>query len=157
MHRTAQPTRLVAVVIALGAVAAGCNSSGGSGAGSSTTAANHETFCRTMKQVTSLLDPNSGSMTPQATKARYESLSALLDRAQDSAPPALTHDVATFATAIHGFTTALAKVGYHLDAIYKTRAGVKLAADTSHALTAAIVNELTGPCGLDLGPSRAPN
>jgi hypothetical protein len=50
-------------------------------------------------------------------------LSALFDRAQDSAPPALTQDVATFATAIHGFTAARAKVGYHLDAIYKTRAG----------------------------------
>jgi hypothetical protein len=65
--------------------------------------------------------------------------------------------VATFDTAIHGFAIALAEVGYQLDAIFKTPKGAKLAADTSHALTPAIVDELAGPCGLDLGPSRPPN
>jgi hypothetical protein len=162
MHRTAQPAQLVAVVLAAGILAAGCssNSSTGidaTGSSSRSNPTNHATFCRTMKQVTDLLDPNTGSMTPAGTKARYESLSILLDHAHQSAPPALAPDVATFATAIHRFTTALAKDGYHLDAIYKTPGGEKLAADTSHALTAAIVNELTGPCGIDLGPSRAPN
>jgi hypothetical protein len=110
-----------------------------------------------MKQVTDLLEPHAGLTTPKATKARYISLSTLLDQAKESAPPALTDDVATFATAIHGFATALAKVGYDLDAIFKTRNGAKLAADTSHALTPAIVDELTGPCGLNLGPPRKPN
>jgi hypothetical protein len=65
--------------------------------------------------------------------------------------------VATFATAIHGFATAPVRVGYQLDAIFKAPNGVKLAADTPHALTPAIVDELTGPCGLDLGPPRPPN
>jgi hypothetical protein len=91
------------------------------------------------------------------TKARYDALSPLLEAAKGSAPPALAADLATFATAIHGFATALANVDYRLDAIFKTPEGVKLAADTSHALTPAIVDELAGPCGLDLGPPRPPN
>jgi hypothetical protein len=110
-----------------------------------------------MKQVTGLLEPKTESPTRQDTRARYESLATLLDQAQKSAPAALTDDLATFATAIHGFATALAKVDYQLDAVFKTPTGVKLAADTSHALTPAIVNELTGPCGIDLGPPRPPN
>jgi hypothetical protein len=110
-----------------------------------------------MKQVTTLLEPKTDSPTPAETKARYASLSALLDRATTSAPPMLSSDVAAFATAIRGFATALSKVGYQLDALFKTPKGVKLAADTSHALTPAIVDELTGRCGLDLGPPRSPN
>jgi hypothetical protein len=161
MHGTAQPAHLVAAVLTLGFLAAACGGTsgcGGSGGTSgSATSTNHQTFCRTMKQVTSLLDPNTGSTTPEGTKARYESLSRLLDQAKDSGPPSLADDVATFDTAIHGFATALARVGYQLDAIFKTPEGTKLAADTSHALTPAIVDELTGPCGLDLGPSRPPN
>jgi len=107
-----------------------------------------------MKQVTDLLEPNTGSTTRDGTKARYDKLSTLLHQATQSAPAALAGDVATFAAAIHGFATALAKVDYQLDAMFTTPQGVKLATDTSHALTPAIVDELTGPCGLDLGPPR---
>jgi hypothetical protein len=156
-HRTAQPAPFVAVVLAASILAVGCSSSIAATGSSRSSVTNHATFCHTMKQVTDLLEPNTGSMTPAGTKVRYERLSTLLHQAHRSSPPALAPDVATFAIAIHRFTTALAKVGYQLDAIYKSPGGEKLAADTSHALSATIVNELTGPCGIDLGPSRAPN
>lgn len=149
MYRAAQPIRRVATVLILGLLAAGC--------GGSAKTADPQAFCRTMKQVTNLLEPNTGSTTPAGTKARYESLSTMLAQATDSAPPALTKDVAAFATAIHAFAGALAKVGYRLDAIFTTPGGAKLAADTSHALTPAIVDELVGPCALNLGPPRSPN
>jgi hypothetical protein len=150
VHRTARPAQLVATAFTLGLLlAAAC--------GAGATATNGPTFCGTMHQVTDLLEPKTRSTTPEGTKARYDSLSTLLAQAKESAPPALADDVATFATAIHGFATALAKVGYQLDAIFKTPEGVTLAADTSHALTPAIVDELTGPCGLDLGPPHPPN
>ena len=149
MHGTARPTPCVAVLFSLSLLAVGCTGRA--------TATSDPSFCPTMKQVTDLLDPQDGSTTPEATKARYDSLSTLLNAATRSAPPALTADVASFATAIHGFATALADVGYQLDAIFQTPAGVTLAADTSHALTPAIVDELTGRCSLDLGPPRPPN
>jgi len=110
-----------------------------------------------MKEVVGLLEPATESPTPEANKARYASLSVLLEQARISAPPALTADIATFANAIHGFDAALANVGYRLDAVFSTADGAKLAAETSHALTPAIVNELTGPCGIDLGAPRPPN
>jgi hypothetical protein len=149
VHRTAQPTHQVVTLLAVALLTAAC--------GGSARAASDRTFCRTMKQVTTLLEPKTESPTPAETKARYDSLSTLLDDATTSAPPALVRDVAAFATAIHGFATALSTVGYQLDAIFKTPNGVKLAADTSHALTPAIVDRLTGACGLDLGPPRPPN
>lgn len=160
LQRTAAP-RLVTIALAAGILAVGCSSSSTGGGATSSSGSgsgiNHATFCHTMSQVTDLLNPHTGLMTPAGTKGRYESLSTLLHQASQSSPPALAADVATFATAIHQFTTALAKVGYQLDAVYKTLDGEMLAAETSHALTSAIVNELTGPCGIDLGASRAPN
>lgn len=149
MDRAVQPIRRVATVLLFGLLLAGC--------GGSSSTADPQAFCRTMKQVTDLLEPNNGSTTPAGTKARYASLFTLLGQATDSAPPALTKDVATFATAIHAFASALAKVGYRLDALFATPGGAKLAADTSHALTPAVVDELVGPCALNLGPPRSPN
>jgi len=110
-----------------------------------------------MKEVVGLLEPATESPTPEANKARYASLSVLLDQARASAPPALTVDIATFANAIRDFAAALAKVDYKIDAIFSTADGAKLAADASHALTPAIVSELTGPCGIDLGAPRPPS
>ncbi|MDT4942184.1 MAG: hypothetical protein QOH57_3406 [Mycobacterium sp.] len=151
MHRITSRARRIAVVLAFAVLATACSSSG------APPATSPPSFCDTMKQVTDLLAPNAGSRAPAATKARYDSVLTLLGQAKKSAPPRLVDDLATYADAIRGFTVALAKVGYDLDAVLKTHKGVKLAADTSHALSAAIVHELVGPCGIDLGPSHAPN
>jgi hypothetical protein len=103
-----------------------------------------------MEQVTALLEPNTGSTTPEDIEARYDELATLLDEAEQAAPPAIVDDVATFAIAIDDFAHALADLDYDLDAIYSTPVGAQLAEDTSHALTPAIIDHLTGLCGLTL-------
>jgi hypothetical protein len=59
--------------------------------------------------------------------------------------------VANCATAIDDFDAALADVDYDLDAMHATPEGVLLAEDTYHALAPAVIDHLTGPCGLTLG------
>jgi hypothetical protein len=141
MNGIAGPARLVAALVAVVGLLAAC--------GDDEPAAGD--FCDTMEQVTTLLEPNPGSTTPEHTEARYDELATLLDQAEQAAPPAIADDVATFATTIDDFATALADVDYDLDAIYSTPEGVQLAEDTSHALTPAIIDHLTGPCGLTPG------
>jgi hypothetical protein len=151
------------VALSVGLLVSGCSSDAATATGDSASAipsptpTSNNAFCPAMKQVTDLLEPNAGSTTPDQTKARYDNVSTLLAQAQQSAPPAFAEDVATFAAAIDRFSAALATVGYRLDAIFTTPGGEKLAADTSHALSPAIVEEMTGPCALDLGAPRAPN
>jgi hypothetical protein len=142
VNRIAGPARLVAALVAVVGLLAAC--------GDDEPAANGD-FCDTMEQVTTLLEPNTGSTTPEETQARYDELAMLLDQAEQAAPPAIADDVSTFANAIDDFATALADVDYDLDAMYSTPEGNQLAEDTSHALTPAIIDHLTGPCGLTLG------
>lgn len=143
MNRTARTARLAAAVFAVVGVLAAC--------GDDEPAAANGNFCDTMEQVTTLLEPNAGSPTPEETEARYDELATLLDQAERAAPPAMADDVSTFATAIGDFATALADVDYDLDVIYRTPEGEQLAQETSHALSPAIAEHLTGPCGLTLG------
>ena len=119
--------------------------------GDDQTAADHGDFCDAMEQASSLLEPNTGSPTPVGTRARYEELSSVLDVAEREAPTTIAGDVATFATAIDNYVTALASVDYDLDGLYSTPEGVQLADDTSHAITPAMVEHLTGPCDISLG------
>lgn len=142
MNRPAGPLRLVAALVAVVGLLAAC--------GDEERAANGD-FCDTMEQVTTLLEPNTGSTTPEETEARHDELTTLLDQAQQTAPPAIVDDVATLATAIDDFASALEEVDYDLDAIFSTPQGEQLAEDTSHALTPAIIDHLTGPCGLTPG------
>jgi hypothetical protein len=120
--------------------------------------ADERAFCTTMKQVMARLEPETTPRKPRARRTQYEELAALLKRAQATAPRGLNDDVARFARATDAFNNALAKVGYNLDAIYSTPAGVRLAADTSHALSKSLTNQITGPCGLapNNGESRTP-
>lgn len=145
MSHTARPTRLVAALFTLGLLAA-CGDDGTAAAGGE--------FCGAMEQVSTLLEPNTGSTTPEGIEARYRELVTLLDQAEQAAPSAIAGDVATLAAAIDDYATALADVDYDLDAIYSTPEGVQLAEDSSHALTPAVVDHMTGPCGLDLRPPR---
>jgi hypothetical protein len=144
MNRTSRLTRLVATLVSLSFMAACARHD-------HKAVANAE-FCHTMKQVTAQLDPGTGSQTPAANKARYEQLATLLAHAQTISPASLTNDVSTFQSAIGNFATALAAVNYDLDALFKTPTGIKQADDASHAMTPAVVDYMTGPCGLTFGP-----
>jgi hypothetical protein len=114
------------------------------------TAANGS-FCDSMERATALLEPGSGSTTPDAARTRYVELAAVLDAARRTAPPSISTDVAHFATAVDGFATALAAVDHDIDALFRTPEGVRLGEDASHALTPAVVAHLTRECGLALG------
>ena len=144
MNRTPRLTRLVTTVAALSFLAA-CSSHDHD-------ARANAAFCHTMKQVTARLDPGTGSQTPVANQARYEQLATLLAHARTISPASLTKDVTTFQSAIGNFAAALAAVDYDLDAFFKTPNGTKQADDASHAMTPAVVNYMTGPCGLTFGP-----
>jgi hypothetical protein len=144
MNLTSRLTRLVATLAALSFMAA-CTSHDHE-------AVANAAFCHTMKQVTARLDPGTGSQTPAANKARYEQLATLLAHAHTVSPASLTNDVTTFQSAIGNFAAALAAVNYDLDALFKTPNGTKQADDASHAMTPAVVNYMTGPCGLTFGP-----
>jgi hypothetical protein len=104
------------------------------------------------------LEPETAPRTPSARQTQYVQLAALLDQAQGAVPQRLHDDLARFTLAIDAFAAALAKVDYNLDAIYSTPNGVRLAADTSHALSPRLVEQITGPCGLapNNGEKRAP-
>lgn len=146
MSHTGRWPRRVAILFILGLLAA-CGDDG-------TTAGAGGKFCDAMERVSTLLEPNTGSTAPEGVEARYRELSRQLDQAEQTAPSAIEGDVAIFAAAIDDYATALAGVGYDLDTVYSTPEGVQLAEDTSHALTPAVVDHLTGRCGLDLGPPR---
>lgn len=105
-------------------------------------------FCDSMERVTQLLEPQTAGPTRQHAREQYAELVAVLDAAQRDAPDALEADVTTFATAIDRFTAALAAVDHDVDELFRTPAGVQLGAETSHALTADLVEYLSGPCGL---------
>lgn len=142
MYLTAKPGRLVTILSSVALLTA---------CGDDTEAADHGPFCEPMEEATILLEPHTGSTTPDGTRARYDKVSSVLDAAQQAAPTAIAADVAGFAAAINRFASALATVDYDIDALYNTPDGVQLAEDTSHALTPAIVEHLTGPCGLTVG------
>lgn len=117
-------------------------------------------FCKILAEASALLepDPADSEPPPEETKAEFDAIAALLAQAQVAAPPTLTADVATFASAIDKYRAALADVGYNLGAIYSTPEGIALANDTSHTLSPAIVRHMTGPCGISPngGEQRAP-
>lgn len=150
------PLATGALVILLAVGCGGTTAVSGDAAGKPP-ATESPSFCSTMQRVVELVEPATESPTPEANKARYASLAVLLEQAKISAPEKLRADVATFAIAIRKFDAALAAVGYKLEAIFSTADGAKLAADASHALSPAIVAELTDPCGIDLGAPRSPN
>lgn len=139
----ARPARTILAIAACGTIAlvSAC------GADESVT---ERSFCDSMEQATRLLEPQTAPTTRQDTRERYVELEAILDRAQRDAPVTLRADVATFATAIDRFATALAAVDHDLDDLFSTPAGVQLGEKTSHALTPALLGHLTGPCGVDL-------
>lgn len=110
-------------------------------------------FCDSMERITELLEPQTALPTRQDTRERYVEVVAVLDAAQRDAPAALKADVTTFATAIDRFTAALAALDHDIDALFRTRAGVQLGEETSHALTPAIVEHLSSSCELAFEPS----
>ena len=142
MHCRITPTRLGAALLTLTLTLVAC------GGGESTTPATP--FCAAIGEVAARMEPNSGSMTPQAVEARFDEVVTLLDEAEQTAPSVITDDVATYAAAIDDYATALAAVGFDLDALFSTPPGAQLAEDTSHALTPDVINHMTGPCGITL-------
>jgi hypothetical protein len=157
---------ILAAVVVIGVAACGSDASNTKATGGTTTEtptsatnrADEREFCSTMKQVMARLEPETTPRTPSARQTQYAQLAALLDRAQAAAPQRLHDDLARFALAIDAFAAALAKVGYNLDTIYSTPKGVRLAADTSHALSPRLAAQITGPCGLapNNGENRTP-
>lgn len=117
-------------------------------------------FCRILTETSTLLEPDPAGTEPppEQTKGEFDTIAALLARAEVAAPPSLSADIATFATAIDTYREALADVGYNVGAIYSTPQGIALANDTSHALSPAVVRHMTGPCGISPngGEQRSP-
>ncbi|MBK5288420.1 MAG: hypothetical protein JJE46_08130 [Acidimicrobiia bacterium] len=149
--------RTSVILLGIGLLVAGCgsgteettNPTNGQARTTKGTAADTE-FCKTLAEMSALLEPDApdAEPTPEQTKTDFDTVASLLARAREQAPPALTADVGTFATAIDKYRTALADVGYNLGAIYATPEGIALANDTSHALSPGVVRHMTGPCGI---------
>lgn len=140
MHRMSRPTRLVAAALTL--TMAACGEDGTDDA--------DRAFCTAMEQVAARMEPDTGAR-PDAVRANFDEVDTLLDQAEQNAPAAIAEDVATFASAIDDYVTALAEVDYDLAAIFSTPEGTQLAVVTSHALTPDVINHMTGPCGITLG------
>lgn len=142
MHCMSRSTRLVAALLTL--TVAAC---GGNGIDDADSA-----FCTAMEQVAARMEPDTGSAEPpEGVRANFDKVVTLLDQAEQNSPAAIAEDVATFASAIDDYVTALATVDYDLAAISSTPEGTQLAVDTSHALTPDVVNHMTGPCGITVG------
>ena len=140
MHRMSRPTRLVAALLTL-AVGA-CADEGTDDADNA--------FCTAMEQVAARMEDDPGAP-PDEVRDNFEEVVTLLDQAEQNAPNAITDDVATFASAIDDYVTALAAVDFDLAAIHSTAEGTQLAEETSHALTPDVVDYMTGTCDITLG------
>lgn len=142
MSLTTTPTAIIVVTACFAALLTAC--------GADTSSTPDDSFCDTMEKATTLLQPETGSATPETTRVRYDDLASILAAAQDQAPTSIAADVAAFANAVEQFAFALAAVDYDIDHLFRTPAGVQLGEQTSHALTPAVIEHLTRTCGLIL-------
>jgi hypothetical protein len=169
---TIRAVRGFTVAVALAVLLVACGSSGSSSekaAAPTTTARAPSTsieitadteFCKIMTEASSLLepDPPNAQPAPARTKREFDAIAALLAKAEAASPRALTADITTFAKAIDKYRAALADAGYNLGVIYSTPEGIALANDTSHALSPAVVQHMTGACAIkpNQGEKRVP-
>lgn len=142
MSLTTPPTAIIVVTACVAALLTAC--------GADASSAPDDSFCDTMERATTLLQPETGSATPETTRVRYDDLTSVLGDAQQQAPTPIAADVAAFAKAVERFELALAAVDYDIDDLFSTPTGVQLGEQTSHAMTPAVIEHLTRTCGLTL-------
>lgn len=150
MHHMSRQARLCAVAVVLAATGCGDTTPGRSDS-AQTTAATDDAFCAAMQGVAVRLARNTEMPTPPSDlRVAFDEVVTLLDQAEEHAPDTISDDIAVFAAAIDHYVVALADADYDLDVIFSTPEGTQLAEDTSHALTPAVINHMTGPCDITL-------
>lgn len=150
MHRISRPTRLVGAIVIL--ALAGCGDRGNDNAANTDSVTDaDDAFCSAMEGVAARMTPDTGSPTPpSALRVDFDEVVTLLDQAEQNAPAAISDDITAFAAAIDTYVIALDGADYDLDVIFSTPEGTRLAEDTSHALTPAVIDHMTGPCGITI-------
>ena len=100
-----------------------------------------------MEHLIVLLAPD-GPTSPSDTETTFTEAGGWFEQARRSAPESISDDVATYATAYEDYVHFLAESGWNLDVVFSTDDGRDLAIETSHTLTAPIVDYTTNECGL---------
>ena len=103
-------------------------------------------FCDAMAHLIVLLAPAENS-SPDATEATFAEAAGWFEQANSAAPAAIAADFATYKTAYDEYVHYLSTVDFNLDAVFSTSEGKRLAIDTSHTLTPAIVEHVVRECG----------
>ena len=110
-------------------------------------------FCDAMSHLIVLLAP-AGNTSPDATKAAFAEAAGWFEKANRAAPATIAADFAAYKTAYDEYVHYLSTVGFNLDAVFSTPEGRKLAIDTSHTLTPAIVDHVVSECHLSFGDEQ---
>ena len=147
----------LSIAMALGATMlfAGCGDDGSAAIRSSvsmetSSSDTADRFCEAMGHLIILLAP-SGPTSPADTEATFTEAAAWFAQAKETAPPVLAADFAAYTAAYDEYAHFLGTVGFNLDRVFSTDEGRQLAIDTSHTLTPAIFEHVTGECGLSFG------
>ncbi len=142
-----RPTRLAVALVVL--AAAGCGDTGTDVPDNADMTADADAFCSAMEGVAVRMAPDAGTP-PRRLREDFDEVVALLDQAEEHAPTTISEEITAFAAAIDQYVIALADADYDLGVIFSTPEGTRLAEDASHALTPAVVDHMTGPCGITL-------
>ena len=113
-------------------------------------------FCEAMTHLIVLLSPTDDS-SPTQTEATFTEAAGWFEQANTNAPAAIAGDVAAYKTAYDEYAAYLSTVDFNLDTVFSTPAGTRLAIDTSHSLTPAIVQYAIDECGLSFGDEQQPS